>query len=187
MIPLIIRILILAATTSSAPIASSQVLDVAGRTFHPFRVEGKAQVLFFLSAECPISGFYAPEIQRICKNYAGRGVRCALIYEDLDIEPGRIRRHLDEFGYRDIPAALDTKAQIAKQAGATVTPQAVLLDERGRIRYRGRIDNFYFDLGKSRRQATTHDLRDALDAVISGQPVLRPETQAVGCYITLQE
>lgn len=187
MIQLIIPTLMLAAAISSTPLASSQVQDLTGRPFQPFRVEGKAQLLFFLSAECPISGFYAPEIQRICKSYAGRGVRCALVFEDLDIELDRIRRHLDQFGYRDIPAALDNKAQIAKRAGATVTPQAVVLDERGRIRYRGRIDNFYFDLGKPRRQATVHDLRDALDAVISGHPVLHPETQAVGCYITLQE
>ena len=28
-----------------------------------------------------------------------------------------------------------------------------------------------------------HDLTDALDAVVSGKPVARPETEAIGCFI----
>ena len=43
---------------------------------------------------------------------------------------------------------------------------------------------FYAALGRPRRVVTEHDLRDALDAVFSGQPpVPKSETQAVGCYI----
>jgi len=30
---------------------------------------------------------------------------------------------------------------------------------------------------------TEHDLRDALDAVLAGKPVSKPETQPIGCYI----
>ena len=44
-------------------------------------------------------------------------------------------------------------------------------------------DNFYAATGRPRRVVTEHDLRDALDAVFSGQTVPKPETQAVGCYI----
>src|SRR5204863_9032707 len=83
---------------------SFEVRDVYGRPFKPFRVEEKAQILFFLSAECPISRFYAQEIQRICKDYGARGARCALVYEDLTVNAAGIRAHLDEFGYRGIPA-----------------------------------------------------------------------------------
>jgi len=31
---------------------------------------------------------------------------------------------------------------------------------------------------------TSHDLRDALDAVLAGGKVPRPETEALGCFIT---
>jgi hypothetical protein len=51
------------------------------------------------------------------------------------------------------------------------------------IAYRGRIDNYYADLTKPRAQVTEHDWRDALDAVLSGKPVAKPEVPAVGCYI----
>ena len=64
-----------------------------------------------------------------------------------------------------------------------MTPEAVVIDSRGEIRYRGRIDNFYADLGKPRQQVTARDLRDALDAVLAGRTVPNPETRALGCAI----
>ena len=64
-----------------------------------------------------------------------------------------------------------------------VTPTAVLVDARGAIRYRGRIDNKYAALGKPRQQITEHNLTDALNAVLSGAPVANPETKTWGCFI----
>lgn len=166
---------------------SLEVRDVNGRRFKPFHIEQKARVLFFLSAECPISRFYAQEIQGICREYGTRGVDCGLVYEDLPGNPAAARAHLKEFGYRGIPVVTDDTGGIATQAKASITPQAVVIDKSGRIRYSGRIDNFYADLGKPRRQATTHDLRNALDAVLAGRKVTHPETPAVGCYIVSPE
>src|SRR5262245_45952524 len=87
--------------------SSIEVRDVNAQAFYPFRVEKTAQVLFFLSTECPISRFYAQEIQRICRDYGSQGVGCGLIYEDLPLEASAVRAHLTEFGYRGIPAAID--------------------------------------------------------------------------------
>jgi thiol-disulfide isomerase/thioredoxin len=164
-----------------------EVRAIDNRLVKPFQVEGKAGILFFLSTECPISRFYATEIQRICKQYGDRGVGCRLLYEDLPIEPGAVRQHLNEFGYRGIPAIIDSTGNLARQTGASMTPQAVIIDKAGEVRYRGRINNFYADLGKPRRRATVHDLIDALDDVLAGRKVLYPETAAVGCYITPPE
>jgi thiol-disulfide isomerase/thioredoxin len=162
---------------------SFEIRDVNGRPYKPFLVEEKAQILFFLSSDCPISRFYAPEIQRICAEYRAHGVRCGLVYEDRPVNAAAIRAHLDEFGYRGIPAVSDTTGKIAAQVNAIVTPEAVVIDRIGRIRYRGRIDNFYADLGKPRRTATVHDLRDAVDAVVAGRVVTHSETTSVGCFI----
>jgi hypothetical protein len=162
---------------------SLEVRDVNGRPYKPFRVEEKAQILFFLYADCPISRFYAPEIQRICSEYRARGVSCGLVFEDQPVNAAAIRAHLDEFGYRNIPTVPDDTGKIAAQVNATVSPQAVVIDRAGAIRYRGRIDNFYADLGKPRRTATVHDLRDAVDAVVAGRVVAHPETTSVGCFI----
>jgi AhpC/TSA family protein len=171
-------------SSSATMAASTQPVDIAGRVFQPFHVESRARVLFFLSAECPISRTYAPQIQAMCSSYSRRGVSCALVFEDTHLSPTEVRKHLEEFGYRGLLAALDVRAAIARQMGATITPQAVVLDPHATIRYRGRIDNLYADLGKLRRLATVRDLRDALDALLANRPVAHPETQAVGCYIT---
>jgi len=144
---------------------------------------GRTQVLVFVASDCPISNAYAPEIQRICRDYAGRGVRCALVYEDPGITTEAVRAHLAEYGYGSIDTRIDRAGTIARSVGATVTPEAIVVDPSGTIRYRGRIDNFYAALGRPRQQVTAHDLRDALDAVLSGRTVERPRTTAVGCYI----
>jgi hypothetical protein len=98
----------------------------------------------------------------------------------LDLQ---VRRHLEEYRYSGIPAAIDRERTAAGLAKATITPQAMVVDRAGGIRYRGRIDNLYVALGKTRRQVTSHDLRDALDAVLAGRTVPNPETEALGCFI----
>ena len=45
------------------------------------------------------------------------------------------------------------------------------------------IDNLYVDLGKPRYAATTHDLRDTLEAIVQNRPMQRTFTAAVGCHI----
>ena len=148
--------------------------------FAPFTA---TQVVVFVARDCPISNAYAPAIQRICRNYAARGVRCTLVYEDEDITDAGVRAHLAEYAYGAIATRIDRGGAIARSVGATVTPEAAIVDTRGAVRYRGRIDNFHAAPGRPRQLVTSHDLRDALDAVLDGRTVERPRTTAVGCYI----
>ena len=170
--------------------ARLQMNAVTGGTIPPFAPAGKAGVVFFVATDCPVSNSYAPEIQRVCREYGPRGVGCSLIYEDVDVHPTsahldqQVRAHLREYSYAGVPAAVDRDRTIATAAKATITPLAVVVDRSGDIRYRGRIDNLYAALGKRRQQVTRHDLREALDAVLSGGKVPNPETEALGCYIT---
>jgi thiol-disulfide isomerase/thioredoxin len=167
-----------------------QLRDVNGVVVKPFAAGPQASIAFFVATDCPVSNAYAPEIQRVCREYSGRGVGCALIYEDVETTQGgaslpqQVRGHLDEYKYTGIPAAVDGNRAAAAVAKATITPTAVVVDRGGAIRYRGRIDNLYAALGKTRQQVTSHDLRDALDAVLAGRPVPHPETESIGCFIT---
>ena len=167
----------------SACAASLTISDIEGRKLTPMQPAGPAQVLFFITNDCPISNFYAPEIQRICGEYAGKGVSCVLVYVDPTLAPAAVRKHLGEFGYKQIPAILDRKHKLVQAAGARITPEAIVIGHEGKVRYAGRIDNFYAGLGKPRRQATVHDLRTALDEILAGKPVTAPKTDPVGCYI----
>ena len=161
-----------------------QTRDIDGRSIAPFAPTGKANVLIFVQSDCPISNSYAPEIQRICKAYESSGVSCALVYEDVRVDVSAVRKHLQDFAYRGVPATIDSSRAIADRARATITPEAVVIDKSGALRYRGRIDNFYASLGKPRQHVTEHDLTDALDAILAGNPGRKPETQALGCFIT---
>jgi hypothetical protein len=160
-----------------------QMRDVDGVSRDLFQPSAKANVLVFVSSDCPVSNGYAPELQRICGSYRTKGVACALVYEDLKIDAAAVRAHRDEYTYREMAAVIDDDRAIARRAKARVTPEAVVIDAAGGVRYRGRIDNQYAALGTPRRVVTVHDLRDALDAVLGGRRVAHPETEAFGCFI----
>lgn len=182
-------VLLALASSATGDGTSIQVRDIDGRPLTPFRPAGAAAVLFFVATDCPISNAYAPEIQRVCREYAGRGVSCALMYEDVEVAGApiglddQVRKHLQDYRYEKVPAVVDRGRTVSREARATITPQAVVVDRAGAIRYRGRIDNFYAALGKPRQQVTERDLRGALDALLAGRPVPRPETDAIGCHI----
>jgi hypothetical protein len=163
--------------------ASIQVRTIDGAALRPLEPSGAANVLFFVTTDCPISNSYAPEIQRICDAYRPKGVSCALVYEDPGVAATDVRTHLEEHRYHDVPAVIDADASLAARVHATVTPEAVVVDRRGDVRYRGRIDNFYVAFGRARQVVTAHDLRDALDAIVSGRTVTSPATDAIGCFI----
>lgn len=163
--------------------AGAQTRDIDGRTMTPFAPAGKAHVLFFVASDCPVSNSYAPEIQRVCKAYESKGVACSLAYEDVTIDGSAVRKHMDAFAYRNLPATIDASRTLASRAKVSVTPSAVVIDSRGQIRYRGRINNQYASLGKPRQHVTVHDLTDALDAMVAGNSVARAETEAIGCFI----
>jgi thiol-disulfide isomerase/thioredoxin len=177
------------ALIESAVSQAESIVDIDGGARDPFKPASVANALFFVATDCPISNAYAPAIQQICLDYRSRGISCFLIYEDLANGPSggnlneEVRKHLREYRYAGIPALIDRTRAVAGRAKASITPQAVVIDRESRIRYRGRIDNWYVSFGKRRQTATEHDLRDALDAVLEGRRVRKVETEALGCYI----
>ncbi|MBI3491286.1 MAG: hypothetical protein HY047_05825 [Acidobacteria bacterium] len=143
----------------------------------------KAIVFLFTSTDCPISNRYAPEVRRLATTYGPKGVVFRLIYPNPAETASAIREHLASFAYAGVAHAYrDPKLDLVKFVGATITPEAAIV-AGGKIVYRGRIDDRYVDLGLERPAATTHDLDDAIEAVVAGKKVPHPTTQAVGCFI----
>lgn len=189
-----LRALLLSAVLCAVALpAAGDSVSIRGLDGRPLQLLGpsaRASAIFFIATDCPISNWYAPTIQQVCREYAARGVDCTLVYEDVDLAASpkalddSVRTHLEEYRYgAAFPAAVDRTRTVAQRAKVTITPSVVLVDRGGAIRYRGRIDNAYADLGKPRQKVTSHELRDALEAVTTGRPVATPETEAVGCYI----
>ncbi len=157
--------------------------DVNGAPHHPLDTADRpATVLLFLATECPISNAYAPEIKRIAQTYAPRGVAFFAVHGDATVSATVARRHADEFGY-PFPVLLDPRHELVDRTGAIVTPEAAVLDSAGQVAYLGRIDDLFTGYGKRRHAPTTHELRDALDAMLGGQDVARPRVPGWGCEI----
>ena len=144
--------------------------------------DAKAIIYLFTSVDCPISNRYAPEIRRLVDAFAPKGVAFRLVYPSRAEEPAAIREHMAAFGHEGLEAFRDPASALVRFTGATITPEAAVI-VGGKVVYRGRIDDRYVDLGTERPAPTTHDLADALAAVLSGRPVPQPTTQAIGCFI----
>lgn len=174
---------LLSALLAVTPAQALAVTDVDGARVTPLSpAAGDVHLLIFVTPDCPVANRYAPEIDRIAAAYRDRRVRTFLIYAEPGLTPARVKTHLTEFHPSlRASAIIDNGWLLANETGATVTPEAVVITSSGRA-YRGRIDDWYVALGKSRAAATSHDLRDALDATLAGKPV-KPGAPAVGCYI----
>lgn len=167
------------APTTSEPL---ELRDLDGRAVNFWEPAAAVRVAIFVRTDCPISNRYAPEVGRIVRRFAPQGVQFQLIYVDPKEPVENIRQHLKEFDY-PCGALRDPGHRLVRLAGARVTPEVVVFDASRQPTYRGRIDDLYITVGKSRPAATRHDLIDAIEATLAGKPVVVPETKALGCYI----
>jgi len=169
--------------------SSSQlhVFDLAGRQVDPLQATGaKAIVFLFIRTDCPISNRYAPEVRRLHDRFAPSGVTFWLVYPDASESVKFITKHIREFRY-SLDALRDTQHALVTLTGVNVTPEAaVFIPEISgpRMVYRGRIDDSYVTLGKTRPAPSTHDLEQVLDSILKGEPITAKTTPAIGCFIS---
>jgi hypothetical protein len=161
--------------------AQKTALHADGTPADPFQeAAGKPVALVFVRTDCPISNRYAPLIQRISAQYAGKA-GFWLVYLGKTASPEKIRQHEREYGYK-LPALRDPQHVLVAQAQVQITPEAAVFDANHRLIYHGRIDNWYESLSRSRPAATTHELEDAIQAALTGKAP-PPNAPGVGCYI----
>ncbi|CAN5437246.1 redoxin domain-containing protein [soil metagenome] len=186
-------LLCLVMTASTAVAADSpKVGDTVGKlTFTDIRSlprtlddfgKNKATVLVFTSTTCPLVKRYLPTLKELHKEYTGKGVQFAAVNaadEDTLIQMATQAVKFDV----PFPFVKDFNGSCVDALGVKRTPEVVVLDAAKRIVYRGRIDD-QFRLGGNRKEATTHELKDAIDAVLSGKAVAVAETEVDGCPIT---
>ena len=77
------------------------------------------------------------------------------------------------------PYLHDETQEIAKLYGAERTPEFYLLDSNKIVIYRGRMD----DSPKNPMHATTTELLDAINALISNENPLVNRTKSIGCSV----
>ncbi|MDT5159443.1 MAG: hypothetical protein QOH51_3800 [Acidobacteriota bacterium] len=167
-----------AAVALGSVVADFTLPDADGKQHSLASLKGKAgTVLIFMATRCPVSNGYNTRMQKLSEDLASRGVNIIGINAN-SIEPiEEVKRHAAEKGLT-FTILKDAGNVIADRFDAQVTPEAYLLDASGKLVYHGRIDN-----SRSGDQITSNELRDAIDAVLAGKPVERPEAKAFGCSI----
>lgn len=140
----------------------------------------KGVVYCFLGVECPVSNGYAPQMQRLAEKFAPQGVALVGVYSELDVTRQKAAAHGEEYGLK-FPCLLDTEQSLARQAGIRRVLTTIVVDSEGNIIYRGRIDDRWSPEGKRRDVPRTHELEDAVAALLAGKTPTARETPAFGC------
>ena len=83
------------------------------------------------------------------------------------------------WGYT-FPYLIDSDQSVAKQYHAACTPDIFVFDQDKRLVYRGQLDD---SRPSNAVPVDGRDVRQALDAVLGGQPVTTEQKPSIGCSI----
>ncbi len=153
-----------------------------GRSITLEAPRGGATAIVFYSTECPISNAYSPTLNDLRKAFPESTLKLIGACVDPDLTDADFASHAKEYQL-SFPVIRDRRARLAARYKVSVTPEAVVIDDAGRVRYRGRIDDQYAARLVKTTNPKTHELKDAVNAVLAGAKVEQPVTKAVGCPI----
>ncbi len=160
------------------PLKALAFTDTSGRTYDLKALSRKACTVFvFFTPQCPISNIYSPRVREFAAEYGKRRVQFVLVDSNGEDSLQQVRSYAAGRSLT-MPVVKDQGARLADILQAHTTPEAIVVDRQGVVRYRGRIDD-----NKDRAKVIRHDLRDALDALLAGRPIVRARTPAFGCAI----
>lgn len=142
----------------------------------------KGTVLLFWSVECPLCLNYTPEMKNLESLWTDSMVQFVYVlsgneFKDLEANPTMKRE------FEDKKVLLDTNLLVTKYFKASVTPQAIVLNEKANVIYSGKIDNWMVTLGQKRQVIDTFYLKDALIALSQNETPKIAHTRPVGCVI----
>jgi peroxiredoxin len=137
----------------------------------------KAVVVMFISTRCPVSNAYDDRMAALATTYAAKGVAVVGINSNQTEPLAEVSSHAKSHNF-PFPVLKDSDSSVADLYNANSTPETYVIDSKGALVYHGRIDNSQDPGG-----VVTHDLADAINSVLDGKPVAKPETKAFGCSI----
>src|ERR1039457_3534771 len=144
----------------------------------------------FTCNHCPTAQLYEGRIKKIADDYRGKSFALVAIEPN---DPEAIR--LNELGYTDVSDSLPEmkiraayrhfnfpylydgeKQSVSRAYGPKATPHVFVFDAARKLRYEGRIDS-------SQRESLvkTQEARNAIEALLAGNPVAVPHTGVFGC------
>ncbi len=161
---------------SPMPRFAAPTLDGTGLSNASFK--GKMGLFVLADTQCPCVVAIEERVKNLSKRYGSTRLRVAYVFSTPGQKPIEIARFMQNhlIGY---PAIVDRDQRLLKMLDGRASSEVYLFDSKGILRYHGRVDNETFDP----KNATQHDLANALTAVAAGKPVARAEVPAMGCAI----
>ena len=145
--------------------------------------DARLLIVVFSCNHCPYVIGSEDRMNALYAEYAPKGVAMVAINANetenhpTDSFEHMVRRAREkgfEFSY-----LRDESQEVALAYGALRTPHYYLFDADRRLRYTGRMD----DNPRTPGAETTHELADALDALLDGRDPPTPATNPIGCNI----
>jgi len=138
-------------------------------------------VVVFTCNHCPYALAWHDRLLAAARDY--RGVHFyAINPNDAERYPRdsleAMRERVEREGAWPMPYLRDESQEVARAYGARTTPDVFVIDAGGTLRYRGAPDPDHRDASLNAGW-----LREALDSVLAGEEVARPETDPVGCSV----
>jgi peroxiredoxin len=167
------------------PAPDFRLPDTNGKIVSLADFKDKAALLvIFMCNHCPYVIHIRAGLAQLARDYAPRGVGIVGISaNDADNypadNPSRMKDEVKTAGYI-FPYLYDETQAVAQSYRAACTPDIFLFDKNQKLVYRGQFDA---SRPKNNLPVTSHDLRVALDAVLTGQPVSANQIPSIGCNI----
>jgi len=139
-------------------------------------------VLVVSCNHCPYVQAYEDRMIAMQRDYMDRGVGFVAVNSNYDKDypedsyENMVNRAKEkEFNF---PYVRDEDQSLARALSAVCTPETFVFDKVRKLVYHGRIDD-----NRDSSKVTTHDLRNALNAVTAGKAPPVAETRPFGCSI----
>jgi peroxiredoxin len=156
---------------------------VTGKTVSKTAFEGQPLLVMFICTHCPYVKHVEKELAAIGRDYSGRVAIVAIGTNDALTHPNDAPEHLKAQAEREgftFPYLYDETQETAKAYTAACTPDFFLFDANHQLVYRGRLDG---SRPKSDTPVTGREIREALEAVVAGQPISTTQYPSMGCNI----
>ena len=139
-------------------------------------------VFAFLATECPVAQRYTMRLKRFHAEFAAQtNTTFVAVYANENDSEDEVKNYVAKADHPFL-VVKDTTGKLARALGATMTPQAVLIDTARTVSYRGAIDDNRYE-----PRVKHHYLRDALLATHTDTSIPVQETPAFGCTIHFPE
>lgn len=144
------------------------------------------RVLVFMTGECPVSKSYFPVLNDLYAKWGKNkeAVQLSGVWADITQTPQQVAEYAQEYEIA-FPILLDRDASVGKALQPTNIPEVYVLDHEGNVAYRGRIDDRFLQLGRSKPEPTEKTLELAVTSLVSGLEIAVPYQEPIGCYYEL--